>query len=102
MLSSVALLFGALAIPPDTTVSLGVIRRDLTGDGNAETLRLIGVGRTIDSLAVTLSVESSGKIIYRASLAPLTRRIGFDADRHMRSRSQQRKWVAGAGMTPGQ
>jgi hypothetical protein len=95
--SSVALLLGALAVPPDTTVSLGVIRRDLTGDGKAETLRLIGVGRTIDSLAVTLSIESSGRIIYRASLVPLTHRVSYDADRRMRSRSQQRKWVAGYG-----
>ena len=60
-------------------------------------MRLVGVGKTIDSLDVTLSIESSGTTVYRATLAPLTRRVGSDADQRFRSPAQQRAWVADFG-----
>jgi hypothetical protein len=81
----------------DTTVVLGMVERDLTGDGKPEVLRLVGTGKTIDSLDVTLSIVSVGKTVYHMSLAPLTRRVGFDADRRVRSLAQQREWIAEFG-----
>jgi hypothetical protein len=74
----------------DTTVILGFVERDLTGDGKPETLRVVGVGHTVDSLAVTFSIESSGRAIYRFSLAPLTRTVGFDAGRRTVSADEHR------------
>lgn len=74
----------------DTTVVLGLVERDLTGDGKPEILRLVGVGRTVDSLDVTFSIESSGQIVYQFKLAPLTRTVGFDAGRHVLSADQHR------------
>jgi hypothetical protein len=91
------LLVSAVAMQSDTTVVLGMVERDLTGDGKPEVLRLVGTGKTIDSLDVALSIESFGKTVYRMSLAPLTRRVGFDADRRMRTHAQQRKRVAEFG-----
>jgi hypothetical protein len=91
------LLLSAVAMQSDTTVVLGMVERDLTGDGNPEILRLVGTGKTIDSLDVTLLIESFGKTAYRISLAPLTRRVGFDENRRVRSHAQQRKWVAEFG-----
>ena len=75
---------------PDTTVGLGIVERDLTGDGQPETLRVVGVGPTIDRLDVTFTIESQGKTIYRFKLMPLTRSVGFDAGRRMRSAAQHR------------
>ncbi len=57
---------------PDTVVSLGTVRRDLTGDGVPEVLRLVGAGRSLDSLRVTFSIESDGRVLY-ADTFPLTR-----------------------------
>jgi hypothetical protein len=74
----------------DTTVILGLVERDLTGDGKPETLSVVGVGRTLDSLAVTFSIESSGRTIYRFPLAPLTRTVGFDAGRRTVSAEEHR------------
>jgi hypothetical protein len=91
------LLLSAVTAASDTTVVLGNVERDLTGDGKPEILRLVGTGMTVDSLNMTLSIESAGKTIYHMSLAPLTRRIGFDADEGRRSRVQQRQLVAEFG-----
>ena len=57
---------------PDTVVSLGTVRRDLTGDGVPEVLRLVGVGKSIDSLSVTFSIASAGRVLY-ADTFPITR-----------------------------
>ncbi len=57
---------------PDTTVDLGTVRRDLTGDGVPEVLRLAGSGRTLDSLSVVFSIESGGQVVF-ADTFPLTR-----------------------------
>src|SRR5688500_11950377 len=38
---------------PDTVIVLGMVERDLTGDGQPEVLRLTGVGQSTDSLDVT-------------------------------------------------
>lgn len=69
------------AVVPDTVIVLGMVERDLTGDGSAEVLRLVGVGESIDSLDVTFSIVSAGSIVYQTRLWPLTRTKGFDADR---------------------
>ncbi len=57
---------------PDTVLSLGTVRRDLTGDGVPEVLRLVGAGPNIDSLRVTFSIESAGQVLY-ADTFPITR-----------------------------
>ena len=89
-------MFAALAVAAllqaDPTIVLGLVERDLTGDGRAEVLRLVGVG-PIDNLAVTFTVESAGRTIYRFELAPLTRTVGFDAGRHVISAEAQRARV---------
>ena len=93
--------FAALAlvtpVPPDTVVILGRVERDLTGDGRPEVLRLIGVGRTLDSLDVTFSITSAGELLYEESLEPLTRRVGYDAARRSSSVAEHRARLAGFG-----
>jgi hypothetical protein len=74
----------------DTVVVLGSAERDLTGDGRPEVLRLVGEGNPVDSLAVTFSIESSGQVLFRTALAPLTRTIGFDAGRREISAAEHR------------
>ncbi len=95
---------------PDTVVTLGMIERDLTGDGVPEVLRLVGVGKTIDSLSVTFSIESSGRVLYTLTF-PVSRIIGFDAGRRRLSDEEYQThlrefggWFFGPEkfMTPGQ
>jgi hypothetical protein len=76
MLSLAILLASMVVLPADTVVVIGTTERDLTGDDRPEILRLVGVGRTVDSLDVTLSIESAGRTVYRARLAPITRTVG--------------------------
>lgn len=74
----------------DTVVVLGMVERDLTGDGQPEVLRLTGVGQSTDSLDVTFVIESSGDTLFRERLVPLTRTVGFDAGRRKLSPSEHR------------
>lgn len=62
---------------PDTTVLLARAERDLTGDGKPEVMTLVGVGKTLDSLDVTFSIESGGRRVYRAPIRLPTHRA-FD------------------------
>lgn len=71
----------SVSLQSDVSQVLGVVVRDLTGDGRPETLRVVGVGRTIDNLDATLTIESAGRPVFRFTLAPLTRTIGYDAGR---------------------
>lgn len=73
----------------DTTISFGVVTRDLTGDSIPETLTLTGVGKTIDDLAVSFTIRSSDQILYtrnwrltRASFDPR----GGVSDHELRTR----------------
>jgi hypothetical protein len=50
--------------PADTTVTFGTVTRDLTGDGVPEVLTLTGIGKAIDDLNVTFTIQSSGRTIY--------------------------------------
>jgi len=84
------LIASAVSFQPDTTVVLGLVERDLTGDGKPETLRVVGVGPTIDNLDATFTIESAGKTIYRFKLERLTRIVGFDAGRQVLSAEQHR------------
>ena len=84
-----AALFVAALLQADPSVVLGLVERDLTGDGKPEVLRLVGVG-PIDNLAVTFAIEAAGKTIYRFDLAPLTRTVGFDAGRQVISTEAHR------------
>ena len=88
-----ALVVGLLS-RPDTTILLGQVERDLTGDGKAETLRVVGVGRTIDSLDVTFTIAAGDSVIFRSRLAPLTRIAGFDAGRRVASLSEHQARLA--------
>jgi hypothetical protein len=79
----------AASLQRDTTVVLGRVERDLTGDGELEILRVVGVGPTIYDLGVTFTVESAGKTIYRYDMRRMTR----TANRHVKSRAQYRAWI---------
>ena len=91
MLTIASLLIAStVSLQPATTVVLGQVERDLTGDGKPETLRVVGVGPTIDNLDATFTIESAGKTVYTFKLAPLNRTVGFDAGRRMISAEQHR------------
>jgi hypothetical protein len=90
-------LFASVALRADTTIVLGKVERDLTGDGRSEVLTIIGTGKTIDSLGVTLTITSDGKTVYRLELMPITRRIGFDGVAEFRTAAAQRKFVGDFG-----
>jgi len=89
-LAGVVALAWALPMQADTVVVLGTVERDLTGDGRPEVLRLVGEGNAFDSLAVTFSIESSGRVLFRTALASLTRTIGFGAGRREISAAEHR------------
>ena len=96
--SVIAVLVASIvALQADTVVVIGMAERDLTGDGQPEMLRLIGIRRSVDSLDVTLSIESDGRTVYRVRLAPMTRTVGFDRGRRTLSRAQYRKHLAEFG-----
>src|ERR1700704_687840 len=97
MLSLAIFVASIVVLQADTTVVIGMTERDLTGDGQPEMLRLVGVGRSADSLDVTLSIESAGRTVYRVRLAPITRTVGFDRGRRMLSRIQYREHLAEFG-----
>ncbi len=80
----------------DTVVRLGTVRRDLTGDGVPEVLRLVGVGRTIDSLSVTFSIESAGQVLY-ADTFPVTRVVGEPGLPRRMSTADYRAHLVGFG-----
>ena len=93
-LFAVLLAIGTAA--PDTVVNLGTVRRDLTGDGVPEVLRLVGVGRTIDTLRVTFSIESAGQVLY-ADTFPITRVVREPGRRGRMSDTEYRSHLAGFG-----
>lgn len=91
MLRMAPLLFAlTVALQPGTTIVLGLIERDLTGDGRAEILRVIGVGPTSDDLDADFTIESTGATVYRFKLQPLTRTMGFGAGRRVISAEEHR------------
>jgi hypothetical protein len=94
---SLAIFVASIVSLQQDTVVIGMAERDLTGDGQPELLRLVGIGRSIDSLDVTFSIESAGRTVYRAQLAPITRTVGFDRSRRRLSRAQHRKHLAEFG-----
>ena len=95
---SLAIFFAfVVALQADTVVVIGMAERDLTGDGQPEVLKLVGDGRSVDSLDVTFSIESAGATVYRARLAPMTRTVGFDRSRRRLSRAQHRKQLTEFG-----
>jgi hypothetical protein len=80
-----SILVANVALQADTAVVVGIVERDLTGDGMPEVLQLLGTGKSLDSLDVTFSIQSSGQVIYRAQLWPITRTTGFGAARRQLS-----------------
>ena len=64
-------MLSTLWLQPDTKIVLGVVERDLTGDGKPEILRVVGAGPTRDTLEVTFTIESEGKGVYRSRLMPV-------------------------------
>jgi hypothetical protein len=95
MLTIAWLLIASVISPqPDTTLVLGLLERDLTGDGEPETLRVVGVGPTTADLDATFTIESAGATIYRFKLERLTRTVGFDAGGQVLSAEQHRARLA--------
>ena len=97
MLSLAIFVASIVVLHADTVVVIGIAERDLTGDDQPEILRLVGVGRSVDSLDVTLSIESAGRTVYQAQLAPMSRTVGFDRSRRKLSRAQYRKQLTEFG-----
>src|SRR3989442_2118691 len=62
----------------DTTVRLGIVERDLTGDNVPEILSLTGRGQTVDSLEVTFTITSSGRTLFETKWSE-TRAVGLYA-----------------------
>ena len=94
MLSAVVVALSLIASPAtaDTTITFGVVTRDLTGDGIPETLTLTGIGKAIDDLAVSFTIRASDQILYTTNWH-LTR-VTFDArgmisDQDLRTRLAQ-------------
>lgn len=83
MLRVVSLLVAlAVMLQPATTVDLGMVERDLTGDGKPEILRVVAaraaraagaVGPALDNLEATFTIESGGRTIYLFRLEQLQR-----------------------------
>ena len=94
MLIAFAALVAGLINQPDTTVLLGQAERDLTGDGRAEVLRVVGVGRTLDSLDLTFTIAADDSVLFSMPLAPLTRMAGFDAGRRVVSTKEHLARIA--------
>jgi hypothetical protein len=95
---SALFLASAVGLPlGQDTVVLGEVERDLTGDGSAEVLRLVGKGASIDSLDVAFSIESSGVVIFETNLRPLTRVVRFDAGRRVLTSAEHQARVAEFG-----
>jgi hypothetical protein len=67
---------------PDTTFVLGRVEREITGDSVPEVLQLVAVGKTLDSLDVTFTIVSSGRVIFRLRMVPVTPRT-FDGQRRI-------------------
>jgi hypothetical protein len=86
----------AATLHVDTTIVLGTAERDLTGDGTAVSLRLVGVGPSVDSLNVTFTVEKAGRTIYRASVYLESR---TEYERHLRRilGMEYRDWLKSVG-----
>lgn len=88
---AIGLLASLLVGAPDTTIVLGRLERDLTGDGTPEVLSVVAAGPSVDSLTyVRFTIESAGRTLYQFRLAPLTRTIGYDAGRRTLSSTEHR------------
>lgn len=57
-----------LGLQPAPVVVLDEVARDLTGDGQAEVLRVVGAGPAGGRRSVTLTIESAGKTIFQSRL----------------------------------
>lgn len=88
--SVIAVLVSIMAVQADTVVILGMVERDVTGDGRPEVLRLVGVGESVDNLDVTFSIEFSGRIVFQTPLSPMSKTVGVGAGRRELSSSEHR------------
>ena len=75
----------------DTVVSLASRSFDMTGDGAIEVLEVVGVGESLDSLEITFSISSAGRVLYSERLRPMTRTVGLDGRRTVSSAEHQRR-----------
>jgi hypothetical protein len=75
---------------PDAGIVLGLVERDLTGDGKPEILRVVAVRTALDNLDMTFTIESAGQTIFRFTLDPWSRTVGFDASRRIITAEEQR------------
>jgi len=63
----ISLFLITLVLPPsprDTSITFGIITRDLTGDTIPEMITLTGEGQSIDKLAISFTIRSSGQPLY--------------------------------------
>jgi hypothetical protein len=87
-----AMLISMVAASGDTTIVLGRVQRDLTGDGAPEVLTVLATGPSVDSLTnVRFTIEAAGGTLYQLRLAPLTHTVGYDGGRHQVSAQEHRR-----------
>ena len=81
---------------PDTSVVLGRLERDVTGDGRPEVLSLVAVGETVENMSATLTIQSEGRVLVRVSISLPSRRV---YDRELRStlRMSYSAWLRDVG-----
>lgn len=81
MLFAFSLAVALPIMPLDTTVTFGVVTRELTGDTIPEVLTLVGTGRTLETLQVTFTIASGGQSLRSQSwrLTPAS----FDTQRRI-------------------
>jgi hypothetical protein len=97
MLSTLAVTLTLLGSMPDTALVLGSREIDMTGDGRPETLVLLGIGPSLDSLDLTFQIIADDRIVFAAAMRPLTRRIVADGQPRFRTPSEQLDYVAEYG-----
>lgn len=86
-----------VTVSADTTWVMASRSIDLTADGREELLELVGTLEAPDSVTVRFTIRSPDRVLYEADLAPLTRRIGYDRRRGLRSREEYRTHIAEFG-----
>ncbi len=83
------LLASAVSLQVSTTLVLGRVERDVTGDGKPEILQVVATG-PIENLDPVFTIQSAGRTIYTYKLLPLTPTVGFDGGKRAISLAQHK------------
>jgi hypothetical protein len=99
LISFLAAALLASPVTADTTITFGIVTRDLTGDTIPEVMSLVAVGPTIDELTVSFTIQSAGRTLYAETWR--LRRASYDggrgrtAEEHRRIVTEYGRWFFG-------